>query len=220
MKSLRVILADSHLMFREGLRSIILSRPENGIQIVGEAAEGLKALSLVQKEHPDLLLTEAALPELNGIELVRKVKALKCGARVIILSSRTSDRLVKQSFAFGASGYILKEQTYQQLLFAILQVMKGHCYLDPKISRTILRDFLGKTLDPRQSNAYTELTDREREVLKMTSEGISTKEAAGALSVSAKTIETHRRNIMEKLNLHSIAELTKYAIREGLTSLD
>jgi DNA-binding NarL/FixJ family response regulator len=98
--------------------------------------------------------------------------------------------------------------------------MKGHCYLDPKISRTILRDFLGKTLDPRQSNAYTELTDREREVLKMTSEGISTKEAAGALSVSAKTIETHRRNIMEKLNLHSIAELTKYAIREGLTSLD
>jgi DNA-binding NarL/FixJ family response regulator len=213
----RVMLADDHKMIRDGLRALL--EKQGNVEIVGEAADGQSAVQLARKLSPDVVVIDIGMPDLNGIEATRQISALKCKPKVIGLSMHADRRYVAQMLKAGASGYILKDNAFEELSKAIQTVMKGHSYLSPQVAGTVVNEFK-RTAKDDDGSAFSLLTKREREVLQQIAEGCSTKEIAGALSVSVKTIETHRRQIMEKLDLHSVAELTKYAVKEGLTDLD
>jgi DNA-binding NarL/FixJ family response regulator len=211
------MLADDHKMIRDGLRALI--EKHKSMEIVGEAADGKTAVQMVKKLSPEVVVIDIGMPDLNGIEATRQITALKCKPKVIGLSMHADRRYVAQMLKAGASGYILKDSAFEELARAIQTVVKGQTYLSPQIAGTVVTEFK-RTAKDDDGSAFSVLTEREREVLQQISEGVSTKEIAGALGVSVKTIETHRRQIMEKLNLHSVAELTKYAVKEGLTELD
>jgi len=215
--STRIMLADDHKMIRDGLRALI--EKHKSMEIVGEAADGKTAVQMVKKLSPEVVVIDIGMPDLNGIEATRQITALKCKPKVIGLSMHADRRYVAQMLKAGASGYILKDSAFEELARAIQTVVKGQTYLSPQIAGTVVTEFK-RTAKDDDGSAFSVLTEREREVLQQISEGVSTKEIAGALGVSVKTIETHRRQIMEKLNLHSVAELTKYAVKEGLTELD
>jgi DNA-binding NarL/FixJ family response regulator len=214
--SLKIVLADDHKIIREGLRTL-LERHED-FQIIAEAGDGRSAVRIVGEQKPDLIVMDTIMPDLNGIEATRQIKAGYPEIKVIALSMYSDKQFVMQMLQAGASGYILKDCAFKELVYAIQSVADGYIYLSPKINTILLKE---KVFAPREVNSsvFTLLSGREREVLQLIAEGKSTKEIAEALFVSVKTIETHRQQIMSKLNLHSIAGLTKYAIREGLTSV-
>ncbi len=215
--TVRVLLADDHLLFRDGLRSLL--QRTSGFEVVGEAADGLEVLRLVEKLLPDLVLLDVSMPGMNGVEAARGIAARAPGSRVLVVSMHADRRFVAESLRAGARGYLLKDSAFPEVLRAIRVVLDGHVYLSPAVTDVVAQDFAVHD-PPRESSAFGLLTPREREVLQLISEGLATKEIADRLALSAKTIETHRRQIMDKLCLHSVAELTKYAIREGLTPLD
>jgi len=215
--TIRIMLADDHKMIRDGLRSLI--EQHRGMEVIGEAADGQNAVQAARKLSPDVVVIDIGMPELNGIEATRQITALKCRPRVIGLSMHADRRYVAQMLKAGASGYLLKDSAFEELVLAIETVAKGQTYLSPQIASTVVTEFK-RTADHDDGSVFSVLTEREREVLQQISEGSSTKDIASSLNVSVKTIETHRRQIMGKLNLHSVAELTKYAIKEGLTDLD
>lgn len=215
--AIRIMLADDHKMIRDGLRALI--EKHQNMEVIGEAADGQAAVQTVRKLSPDIVVIDIGMPELNGIEATRRITALKCGPKVIGLSMHADRRYVSQMLKAGASGYILKDSAFEELVQAIETVAKGKTYLSPQIAGTVVTEFK-RTARDDDGTVFTLLTEREREVLQQISEGCSTKETASSLGVSVKTIETHRRQIMEKLNLHSVAELTKYAVKEGLTELE
>jgi DNA-binding NarL/FixJ family response regulator len=214
----RIVLADDHAMMREGLRAIIGKEP--GMEIVGEAENGKQTAELVGKAGAHLIVMDVAMPDLNGIEATRQVLKAHPSVKVVALSGHTNRGFVREMLKAGASAYVLKSRAGEELLQAIRESMKGKKYLSPDIARGVVDEYVEISSSPGKNPAFVVLTDRERETLQLLSEGRSTKEIADAMGVSVKTIETHRRNIMEKLNLHSVAELTKYAIREGITSVD
>lgn len=215
--AIRIVLADDHKMIRDGLRSLI---SEHGnMEVIGEAADGLSAVKLVKKLAPNVVVIDIGMPELNGIEVARQIAALKCPPKIIGLSMHADRRYVAQMLKAGASGYVLKDSAFEELVQAIETVAKGQTYLSPQIAGAVVTE-LKRTANDDEGTAFSLLTAKEREVLQQISEGFSTKEIASSLGVSGKTIETHRRQIMERLNLHSVAELTKYAVKEGLTELD
>ena len=215
--AIRIMLVDDHKMIRDGLRSLI--EKQNDMEVVGEAADGQNAVLTARKLSPEVIVIDIGMPELNGIEAARQITALKCKPKVIGLSMHADRRYVAQMLKAGASGYILKDSAFEELVQAIETVAKGRTYLSPQIAGTVLDEFK-RTAKKDDGSVFSVLTGREREVLQQISEGCSTKEIASSLSVSVKTVETHRRQIMEKLDLHSVAELTKYAIKEGLTELE
>ena len=212
----RILLVDDHQIMREGLRSLIEREP--GLSVVGEAENGRKAVDLAGSLAPDLVILDVSMPDMNGIEAANQIHAATPQIRMIALSIHSDRRFVLQMFRAGASGYLLKDCAFQELARAVQAVMDGQSYLSPSIAGVVVGGFL-QSLTADGSPAFPNLTSREREVLQMVAEGKTTKEIAGSLSVSPKTIETHRRQIMEKIHVSSVAELTKYAIREGLTSL-
>jgi DNA-binding NarL/FixJ family response regulator len=216
--NVRLILADDHEMMREGLKSLI--QKESGMDVVGEAENGVDTVALAAKLGPHVVVMDVAMPDLNGIEATRKIVAANPHTKVVALSGHANKEFVRQMLTAGASAYVLKKRAYEELVRAIREVMNGKKYLSPDIARGVVDDYVELSHTLKDSPAFIVLTDREREVLQQLAEGNTTKEMADALSVSVKTIETHRRNIMEKLDLRSVAELTKYAIREGVTSLD
>lgn len=216
--NIRLILADDHEMVREGLKSLI--RQEAGMEVVGEADNGKQAVRLAAKAGAHVVVMDIAMSDLNGIEATRKILRANPHVKVIALSGHASKEFVREMLTAGASAYVLKKHAYEELVRAIREVMKGKKYLSPDIAQGVVDDYVELSASISDNPAFIVLTDREREVLQQLAEGQSTKEIAGDLRVSMKTIETHRHNIMEKLNLHSVAELTKYAIREGVTSLD
>lgn len=214
---IRIILADDHKIMREGLKALL--EKQQDIEVVAEADNGLEVIRLTKKIKPDIVIMDIGMPELNGIEATRQIAADVPGVKVIALSMHSDKRFVIEMLKVGASGYLLKDSASEELTSAIRAVAANKPYLSPKITDVVIKDYLS-TLSKTEPSAFTVLTAREREVLQLLSEGKTTKQIAFALNVSVKTIETHRQQMMEKLNLRSIAELTKYAIREGLTSLE
>jgi two-component system response regulator NreC len=214
--SVRIILAEDHRITREGLVNLLKERSD--MEVVGEAENGREAVKLASELSPDLVIMDVTMPDLNGIDATRIITSGSNNTKVIALSMYSDKQFVQGMIQAGASGYLLKDCAFEELVSAIQAVIQGDTYLSPGIAGIVVRDYLNKLTTDR-SSADTVLTTREREVLQLIAEGNSTKEIASRLSVSVKTVETHRRQIMEKLGIFSIAELTKYAIREGLTSL-
>ena len=214
--SCRVILADDHRIVRDGLKSLLQQSPE--ITVIGVADNGRQLMELLRKEEPDLVLLDISMPDINGIEATRLIAAEHGEVRIIILSMHSERHFILEAFNAGAHGYLLKDSAFTELIGAIQAVCAGGCYLSAKIAGIVVQD----AIRPPQTSmvsVFSQLTPRERQVLQAIAEGKSTKEIAFTSKVSIKTIETQRQNIMRKLNIYSIAELTKYAVRQGLTPL-
>ncbi len=214
----RLVLADDHTMIREGLKALIAQEAE--FTVVGEADTGKEIVELARKSGAHVVIMDVSMPDLNGIEATRKLLKANPRIKVVALSGHANREFVREMLKAGASAYVLKSRAYEDLVRAIREVMNEKKYLSPDIARGVVDEYVEMSSSLGKKPAFVVLTDREREALQLIAEGKSTKEAAAALGVSIKTVETHRRNIMEKLNLQSVAELTKYAIREGLTSVN
>ena len=213
----RVLLVDDHAMIRQGLCSLLEKQPD--IEVVGSVEDGRKAVDIARELAPDLVIMDISMPNLNGIDATRKIIGEMGDVKVIALSIHSSRHFVAEMLKAGASGYILKECLFDELVEAIKAVLNGGTYLSPKITGVVIDDYV-KRLSTEYQPEGPVLTEREREVLQFLSEGKSTKQIAMQLHVSAKTIESNRRNIMDKLGINSVAELTKYAVREGITPLE
>jgi len=214
---IKVLLADDHKIFRDGLRSLIEKEPE--MEVVAEAENGRKAARLAEKLAPDVIIMDVSMPDMNGIEATRTITSATPDVKLIALSMHSDRRFVLGMLEAGAAGYLLKDCAFEELAGAIRQVARGNSYLSPKIADVVVKGYLNKGTQFAPEEV-SPLTSREREILQLIAEGLSTKEIASHVCLSIKTVETHRRNIMEKLNIRSIAELTKYSIREGLVTLD
>jgi DNA-binding NarL/FixJ family response regulator len=213
----KVLLVDDHVIIRQGLSSLLEKQPD--IEVVGGVEDGRQAVDSVRKLAPDLVIMDISMPNLNGIEATRMIAEETGNVKIIALSIHSSRQFVAEMLKAGASGYILKDCLFDELMEAIKTVLNGGIYLSPKITGVVIEDYVQRLSKQSQSSGPV-LSDREREVLQFLSEGKSTKEIALSLHVSAKTIESNRRNIMDKLKINSVAELTKYAIREGITPLE
>lgn len=214
---IRVLLADDHKIVRDGLRALIEQQAD--IAVVAEAEDGRTAVGLVQDLSPDVVVMDIGMPDLNGIEATRQIIAKTSDVKVIALSMHSDRRFVAGMLGAGASGYLLKDSAFEELADAIRLVFADQTYLSPGITGVVIEDYVHHA-SAAEDTVLATLTAREREVLQLLAEGRSTKQIASDLKVSVKTVETHRQNVMKKLNLHSIADLTKYAIREGLTALE
>ena len=214
--SIQVVLADDHHMIRQGLRALI--EKEDGISVIAEAKDGREAVETVRELRPDVVVMDIGMPNMNGIEATRQIVAELADVKVLALSMHSDKRFVREMFAAGASGYLLKDSAFHELALAIRTLAKDGTYLSPGVADSVIKDFVDRRPESDVS-VFSLLTARQREVLQLTAEGNSTKDIAALLSVSVKTVESHRLKIMEKLDVHSIAELTKYAVREGLTSI-
>ena len=215
--SYRILLADDHRLMREGLKTLISG--EADLEVVGEAEDGRSAVSLALELVPDIVIMDVAMPGLNGIEATRQILKQAPSVRVIALSMHSDRRFVGEMLKVGASGYLLKDGAFDELVRAIRAVLAGQTYLNPRIASIVI-EYHVRRPQGESSSAWSVLTSREREVLQLLSEGKTSKLIAAQLHISAKTVESHRRQITDKLGLRSVAELTKYAIREGLTSLE
>ncbi len=217
MTMMKILLVDDHKITRDGLRTLVEKEPD--MEVVGEAENGRKALEWTAKLHPDVVIMDVTMSDMNGIEATRQVHKEHPETKVIALSMHSDVRYVLGMLDAGASGYLLKDCAFEELARAIRSVAMGQTYLSPGVTDIVVKDRLHR-LHHAEGSVFHVLTEREREVLQLLAEGKSARAIAEILHVSVKTIETHRRQIMGKLNLYSVAELTKYAIREGITSLD
>lgn len=212
----KILLVDDHKILRDGICSIVKGYPD--MEVIGEAADGITALRLVEELLPDVVIMDISMPDLNGIDATRKIVADHPKIKVIALSMHHDKQFVSEIFKAGASGYLLKDCAFDELEHAVRIVMDGKTYINPQIASLVIESLVNQPQATSQK-AFSLLTDREREVLHLIADGNSTKEIASMLKVSAKTIESHRRQVMGKLNIRNVAELTKYAIREGLTTV-
>lgn len=214
--SYKVLLADDHKIVRDGLRTLLDKNEE--VRVVGEAENGRTAVQQAKKLAPDIVILDVAMPDLNGIEAARQIIGECPGVKVIAVSMHSDRRYVAEMLKAGASAYLSKDYAFDELENAIKAVISGKVYLSPDISGVVVDNYVRQTPNP-EASAFSLLSQREREVVQLLAEGKTAKEIANELHVSIKTVETHRTNIMAKLNIHRLAELTKYAIREGLTPL-
>ncbi|MCK4830338.1 response regulator transcription factor [bacterium] len=215
--SIRVLLADDHKIVREGFRKLL--DQEVGIEVIGEADTGRRTVELAQELAPDVIVMDITMPDLNGIDATHQIRKKVPNARVLCLSMHSDKRFVLAVLRAGASGYLLKDCPFEELARAIYTVARNEVYLSTQIAHYVVDESITHTKD-KKSAAYTVLTPREREIVQLIAEGKNTKTIAFDLGISVKTVEAHRRQIMKKLKIHSVAELTKYAINEGLTTLD
>ena len=213
----KIILADDHNVLRAGLKSLLNS--ERDFEVIAEAEDGQEVVRLAKKHGPDIVVLDIGMPNMNGIQATRHIVAEVPGTRVLALSMHSDHQYVVNMLKAGASGYMLKDCAYEELIPAVRAITAGKFYLSKDITGLVVSDYISK-IKHVESIDEPVLTSRERETLQLIAEGKSTAEAAKILNVSAKTVETHRKNIMDKLDIHSIAELTKYAVRIGLTSLE
>ena len=211
----KVFLVDDHGMLRAGLRALISAEPS--LELIGEADDGRTAVKMIADADPDVVIMDIRMPELNGVEATRQIVADNPNVKVIGLSANDDRQSVVEMMRAGAMGYVVKESAFEELSTAVTTVMKNKVYLSPAVTNLVVNDWVGGEDGP--ASVFGVLSAREREVLQLIAEGKATKEVALLLNVSLKTAESHRRNLMEKLHVDSIAELTKYAIREGITSL-
>ncbi len=210
--SLRIVLADDHRIVREGLRALVNELPD--MEVIGEAADGRTTVEMVRNLLPDVVIIDVGMPGLNGIEATRQIRAKAPSVKVVALSMHSDGRFVSQMLKAGAVGYLLKDCAFEELARALQAIMAHGHYLSPGLGGAVARQHL------EGASLLAKLTAREREVLQLIAEGWNTKNLATRLHVSTKTVETHRHNIMKKLEVRSVAELTKLALREGVTTLE
>lgn len=215
--SIRVILADDHRIVREGLRGLLQKLPD--MEVIAEAEDGRNTVKLVQEMSPDVVVMDVTMPDMNGIEATRQIVGASPAVKVIALSMHADRRFVTGMLNAGARGYLLKDCALEEMAQAIRRVVAGHSYLSSTIVDVVVPT-VGQPSEKTEGPSLTTLTTREREVLQLLAEGRSVKEIASHLTLSIKTIETYRQQIMDKLDTHTIAGLTKIAIREGIITLD
>lgn len=219
MDKTRVLLAEDHTIVRKGLRSLL--DKETGIKVVGEAENGRKAIVKAEELHPDVVVMDIAMPGLNGLEATRQIKKCFPDIKILILSMHANEEYILQSLKSGASGYLVKKSAPAELISAINAVYNGHSFLSPSISRMVIDEYIRRSKEISEGEeGFEQLTVREREVLQLIAEGRKTRKIAELLYISIKTVETHRAHIMNKLDIHSTAELTRYAVRKGIISSD
>jgi two-component system, NarL family, response regulator NreC len=211
---LRVLLADDHAIVRRGLRTLIESEPD--LTVVAEAADGLEALRLCAEHQPDLLILDIGMPKLNGIEVAARAQKLDRAPRTIILSMHSDESYIIRALAAGARAYLLKDATDEDLIPAVRAVAAGKPYFSPAVTGVLVEDYVRRLQAKGLTDTYHLLTDREKEVLQLLAEGRANKEVATVLELSLSTVETHRANLMQKLNLHNTAEIVLYAVRKGI----
>lgn len=216
--NIKLLIVDDHQMIREGLKSLL--ERETGFSVVGEAEDGRQAMDLAARRMPSVVVMDVSMPGLNGIDTTRHLLRAQPTLKVVALSGHGDRNYVSEMLKAGASAYVLKHSAYEELARAIREVMAGRTYLSPEVTREVVDGFVRSTPGAEKPSVFAALTPREREALQRMAEGKSTKEIAAAMKISIKTVQTYRLNMMAKLNLNGLAELTKYAIREGITSLD
>ncbi|HSC27357.1 MAG TPA: response regulator transcription factor [Vicinamibacterales bacterium] len=209
-----MLLADDHGIVRRGLKSLLETDP--GVSVVGEAADGLDALKLCSEVHPDLLILDVGMPKLNGIEVAARAQKLDNPPRVIILSMHDDESYILRALSAGARAYLLKDATDEDLLPAVRAVSAGKPFFSPAVTAVLVEDYMRRLQARGLTDSYHLLTDREKEVLQLLAEGRSNKEVATLLDLGLSTVETHRANLMQKLNLHNTAEIVLYAVRKGI----
>jgi DNA-binding NarL/FixJ family response regulator len=217
MKAIRVLLAEDHTIVRKGLRALLADEPD--IEVIAEAEDGREAVQMAQQSLPDVVLMDLSMPGLNGLEATRQIKRRVPEVKVLVLTRHANEEYVFQILRAGASGYVVKKAAPAELVSAVRAVSRGDSFLSPAISRTVIEEYV-RQAEAMVQDSYEQLTDREREVLQLIAEGHSSREIAERLTISEKTVRTHRANLMDKLDLHSTAELTQYAMRKGLVCLD
>ncbi|MCG8643114.1 MAG: response regulator transcription factor [Desulfobacterales bacterium] len=215
--NINAIIADDHTIIREGLKSLL---DKKGVDVLAIAKNGREAIELAIQHRPDVVIMDISMPDFNGLDATAVIREEIPSTKVIALSMHSDKRLVNRMFASGATGYVLKESAIDELYDAIREVNIGNAYLSASIARMYVDSSEGLFKDPETMPDYKELSKKERHVLQLVAEGKKTRDIAQELSVSVKTVETHRRNIMKKLDIFSIAGLTKFAIKEGIISLD
>jgi len=211
---LRVLLADDHSIVRRGMRSLL--ETEESVEVVAEAADGLEALRLCEEHHPDLLILDVAMPKLNGIEVAARAQKLERPPAVIILSMHADESYIIRALTAGARACLLKDATDEDLLPAVRAVAAGKPFFSPAVAAVLVEDYMRNLQKRGLEDSYHLLTDREKEVLYLLAEGRSNKEVASLLDLGVSTVETHRGNLMQKLNLHNTAEIVLYAVRKGI----
>jgi two-component system, NarL family, response regulator NreC len=216
MKKIRVLLADDHTLMRRGLRLIVEQQPD--LVVVGEAEDGRQAITLAASLRPDVAVLDIGMPNLNGIEAAKQITDGKSGAAIIILSMHADETYILRALKAGARGYLLKDSAESDLVRAIRSVAEGKSFFSPAVSKVLLEDYVKKLQRTGSEDSYDLLTPREREILQLIAEGKSNKDVANLLNLSVYTVETHRANLMEKLKLKSVPELTLYAVRKGIIS--
>ncbi|PWH19423.1 MAG: DNA-binding response regulator [Anaerolineae bacterium] len=213
---IRILLADDHTILRDGIRSLIEDEPD--MEVIGEAEDGITAVKLADSLRPDVILIDLAMPLLNGLEATRQIRKNQPRAKILILTMHENEEYIRQVLAAGAMGYILKDAAARELLSAIRSVHKGEVVLSPAITRLIVTDYL-RWGDLSAQDSTDGLTDRERQILQLIAEGYTNKQIADILSISIKTVQAHRLNLMKKLDLHDRGELIKYAIQKKIIDI-
>ncbi len=216
MKSIRILLADDHGVVRKGLRFLI--ERQSGMEVVGEAQDGREAVRLAEELNPTIIIMDIAMPKLNGIDATAQIVKRDPGIGVIILSMHSDEGYLVRVLAAGARGYLLKDSAELDLVQAIQTVVQGKPFFSPQIAQTLLEDYLRQLQQRGLQDSYDLLTEREKEILQLLAEGKSNKEVASLLDLSVYTVETHRANLMQRLNLHSTAEIVLYAVRKRIIS--
>jgi two-component system response regulator NreC len=216
MDSVRILLADDHNILRDGMRLLLERQP--GFSVVGEAADGRAIVELAREHHPDVIVMDIAMPNMNGIEATRRIVEKHPETGVVILSMHYDESYVLRSLKAGARAYLLKDALKAELISAIRAVSEGRSFFSPKISRVLQEDYVEALNRKDSDDTYELLTDREREILQLIAEGKTNKEIAHLLNLSLYTVDTHRTHILQKLNLHSVPELILYAVRKGIIS--
>jgi DNA-binding NarL/FixJ family response regulator len=211
---IRILLCDDHAVIRRGLR--LLLEQQEDFEVVGEASDGREAVNLAEALKPDIAVLDITMPNLNGIEAARQITSKQLGTSIIVLSMHADESFVLRALKAGARGYVLKEAPESELIKAVHVVSEGKSFFSPAVSRMLVEDYVRHLQDKDIEDSYELLTAREREVLQLVAEAKSNKDIAGILNLSLYTVETHRSNIMEKLNLHSVPELILYAVRKGV----
>jgi DNA-binding NarL/FixJ family response regulator len=212
----KVVIVEDHRLFREGLKSLLADKSD--FEVVGEAGDGLEAIRCVKRRQPNLLLLDLSMPKMNGISVMREIKGQFPEIKILALTIHESDQYVLEAFEAGADGYCLKDAGRNELMVAVDSVLLGKRYISPSISNNVLEGYLTGRKKLKSKTSWDMITPREREVLKLLGEGYQNKEIADMLHISVKTVEKHRANIMNKLDLHNAAALTAYAIDHGLVT--
>ncbi|MGA2517285.1 MAG: response regulator transcription factor [Thermodesulfobacteriota bacterium] len=215
-EKVRIVIAEDHTILREGLRSLLSSNAN--FEVVGEAGDGREAIRQVKKLKPDLILSDLSMPRMNGMEAIKEIKRESPATKILVLTVHRAEEYILATFRAGADGYLLKDSTHSELLMAVKKVLSGTRYISPEISEKVIEGYIEGKKSLKSRTSWETLTQREREILKLIAEGYRNKEIAEDLCISVKTVEKHRANLMEKLDLHSIQALTTFAIEKGLVS--
>jgi len=219
VSKIRILLADDHAILRAGLVRLLSEEPD--IEVIGEADNGREAVQKVQELHPDIVLMDIGMPVMNGMEATKQIKKRDQEVKILVLTMHDNEEYLFQVLQAGASGYVLKKAADSDLVNAIHVVNRGDCFLYPSAAKMVVEDYLEKLKHGQEpTSSFDTLTEREREILTLVAEGYTNREIAEALFISVKTVETHKANIMEKLNLHKRAELVRYAIKKGMLQVD